>query len=317
MVKILLLGLTFTLIFSSMLMTDIVLTWLIMEVTMLLFVCWAGITEYKSLTVEGLMLYFISQSYAGIFMIVTIFWNIYLESNMNFFCLVATVMLGIKIGLFPLHFWVIPTTLSLDYYSLIVMMTVMKVIPLQLGHEFMYLRGSPDQFPSSLTLWSLMAVLSLLMGTIYGLGATSFRHMLAASSIVHSGWLVLSMMSYSMWWYFLGYSLTIWLLLSSVYFQSWFRAGFYLLMLAGLPPFSMFVLKIYVLAKGILTGVYVELLTAAAVSAAISLFYYLKLAYSFMLKGLSTQPYMGVFMTFATSLACSVALSVLLILDLL
>nr|YP_009351936.1 NADH dehydrogenase subunit 2 [Cerion uva]AQL10421.1 NADH dehydrogenase subunit 2 [Cerion uva] len=315
MVSVMLLGLTIALIFTSMLMTDIILTWLMMEVSMLLFVCWAGITTYNSLTVEGLMLYFLPQSYAGIFMIVVIFWSIYVGSNMSFFLLIATVMLAMKIGLFPFHFWVFPTTLSLDYYVLLVLMTLMKVIPLALSHEIMFMLSKPNQFPSSMTLWTLMAVSSLMAGTVYGLGATSLRHMLAASSIVHGGWLVTGMMSYSMWWYFLGYSVSMWVLISSVYSQKWASAGFYLLALGGLPPFAMFSLKMYVLVKGVMTNVYVELLAVAVVSAVISLFYYLKFSYPYLLKGWLSSSRPSLLSVVLVNLLSSLSLSLVLILD--
>nr|YP_009108311.1 NADH dehydrogenase subunit 2 [Cerion incanum]AIU94468.1 NADH dehydrogenase subunit 2 [Cerion incanum] len=315
MVSLLLLTSTLVLIGSAFLMGDIILTWLMMEVSMLTFLCWAGITKYNSLTSEGLMFYFVSQSYSGIFMIVVMIWNIYFPSNIDLLCIVATIMLGIKIGLFPLHFWVYPTVLSLEWSSLLLMMTVLKIVPLGLAHEFMFLVGSPDQFPSSMTLWMAMSILSLMFGTIYGLGASSLRHMLAASSIVHGGWLVLGMMSYSMWWYFLGYFLSMCMLITSIEKQEWYNVGLYLLMLGGLPPFLMFVLKMYVLAKGVLTGVYVSMLTVAALSAAISLFYYLKFSYSFMLSSVYFKPSLQLIKLLLMSFLFSGSLSILLVMS--
>nr|YP_010383232.1 NADH dehydrogenase subunit 2 [Cerion watlingense]UEQ12611.1 NADH dehydrogenase subunit 2 [Cerion watlingense] len=315
MVSLLLLFLTLVLVGSAFLMSDIILVWLMMEVSMLVFLCWAGITKYNSLTSEGLMFYFVSQSYAGIFMIVVMIWNMYFPSNIDLLCIVATIMLGIKIGLFPLHFWVYPTVLSLEWSTLLMMMTVMKIVPLGLAHEFMFLVGSPNQFPTSMTLWVMMGVMSLMFGTIYGLGATSLRHLLAASSIVHGGWLVLGMLSYSMWWYFLGYFLSMWMLVPSIEKQEWHNVSFHLLTLSGLPPFLMFVLKVYVLVKGTLTGVYVWVLVVAALSAAISLFYYLKFSYLFMLSSFYTKPSLWITKLTLMGFLYSASLSILLVMS--
>nr|YP_010383219.1 NADH dehydrogenase subunit 2 [Cerion coloni]UEQ12598.1 NADH dehydrogenase subunit 2 [Cerion coloni] len=315
MVSLLLLFLTLVLVGSAFLMSDIILVWLMMEVSMLVFLCWAGIAKYNSLTSEGLMFYFVSQSYAGIFMIVVMIWNMYFPSNIDLLCIVATIMLGIKIGLFPLHFWVYPTVLSLEWSTLLMMMTVMKIVPLGLAHEFMFLVGSPNQFPTSMTLWVMMGVMSLMFGTIYGLGATSLRHLLAASSIVHGGWLVLGMLSYSMWWYFLGYFLSMWMLVPSIEKQEWHNVSFHLLTLSGLPPFLMFVLKVYVLVKGTLTGVYVWVLAVAALSAAISLFYYLKFSYLFMLSSFYVKPSLWITKLMLMGFLYSASLSILLVMS--
>nr|WNH21869.1 NADH dehydrogenase subunit 2 [Bothus lunatus] len=219
-------------------------------------------------------------------------WDIYQAAHPLTTALVAAA-LALKVGLAPLHSWLPEVLQGLDLTTGLILSTWQKLAPFAL---LLQVQAGPV---SSALL--LMGILSTLIGGWGGLNQTQLRKILAYSSIAHLGWMALVLQfspSLSL------LSLVLYILMTSSVFLtfkaskattlnglalSWSKTPalaattpLLLLSLGGLPPLTGFMPKwliLHELTKQDLPA----LATIAALSALLSLYFYLRLSHAFAL----------------------------------
>nr|YP_007316806.1 NADH dehydrogenase subunit 2 [Pelodytes cf. punctatus II-2011]AEC33163.1 NADH dehydrogenase subunit 2 [Pelodytes cf. punctatus II-2011] len=226
-----------------------------------------------------------------------------------------TIALSMKLGLAPFHFWLPEVIQGLDLMTGLILSTWQKLAPMAL----LYLISPNLNFTILLTL----AIFSTLIGGWGGMNQTQLRKVLAYSSIAHLGWMTIILipspqltmlnliiyilMTSSMFLVFKTYSTT---KISSLSLY-WTKAPaistmtiLVLLSLGGLPPLSGFLPKWMIIQELSNQGLMLPA-TIIALSALLSLFFYLRLSYTSILtippntsnsptlwRSMSTQPKM-------------------------
>nr|YP_009178217.1 NADH dehydrogenase subunit 2 [Ecsenius bicolor]AJW75521.1 NADH dehydrogenase subunit 2 [Ecsenius bicolor] len=202
---------------------------------------------------------------------------------------IIIIALALKIGLAPLHAWLPEVLQGLDLTTGLIMSTWQKLAPMAIFLQI--------QLPNPLIL-VMFGLASTLMGGWGGLNQTHLRKILAYSSIAHLGWMILiiqylpSLTLFSLLTYLL---MTTSIFLIFKHFSStnistlattWAKTPILtaltpltLLSLAGLPPLTGFAPKWLILQE--LNNQNLPLTaTAAALSALLSLYFYLRLTYA-------------------------------------
>nr|AAL79516.1 NADH dehydrogenase subunit 2 [Pandaka lidwilli] len=197
--------------------------------------------------------------------------------------------LALKLGLAPMHTWLPEVLQGLDLTTGLILSTWQKLAPfallIQISHQ-------------SSHLMLLFGIASTLIGGWGGLNQTQLRKVLAYSSIAHLGWMIIvvqfspSLTSLALITYIVMTS-TIFIVLKmqslttiNALSTSWTKAPLMattlplaLLALGGLPPTSGFAPKWFILMELVNQGLPL-LATATALSALLSLYFYLRLSYS-------------------------------------
>nr|AAU29591.1 NADH dehydrogenase subunit 2 [Bathybates graueri] len=200
-----------------------------------------------------------------------------------------TLALALKIGLAPLHAWLPEVLQGLDLTMGLILSTWQKLAPFALILQIQ---------PSNPTLLIILGLASTLVGGWGGLNQTQLRKILAYSSIAHLGWMILV----------LQFSPSITLLTLLIYLimtfstflmfklnkstnintlaTSWAKAPaltaltpLLLLSLGGLPPLTGFMPKWMILHELVKQDL-APTATLAALSALLSLYFYLRLSYA-------------------------------------
>nr|YP_009240312.1 NADH dehydrogenase subunit 2 [Galaxias platei]AMO26369.1 NADH dehydrogenase subunit 2 [Galaxias platei] len=209
----------------------------------------------------------------------------------------ALMALALKVGLAPVHFWLPEVIQGLDLPTGLLLSTWQKLAPFAL-----IVQVAP--FADSALLTAL-GILSTLVGGWGGLNQTQLRKVLAYSSIAHLGWMVLVLQ--------FAPSLTLLALLTyilmtasafltfnatrstsiSMLATAWAKApalvglaSLVLLSLGGLPPLTGFMPKWLILQELTKQGLPLTA-TIAALTALLSLYFYLRLCYA---MSLTTSP---------------------------
>nr|BAS29832.1 NADH dehydrogenase subunit 2 [Oryzias wolasi]BAS29833.1 NADH dehydrogenase subunit 2 [Oryzias wolasi] len=200
-----------------------------------------------------------------------------------------SVALFLKIGLAPLHAWMPEVLQGLDLTTGLIMSTWQKLAPFAL-----LVQVAPNT-PAMLT---SLGLLSMLVGGWGGLNHTQLRKILAYSSIAHLGWMIIVLQfSTSM----TVLTLLLYIIMTTSVFLlfkilkttsmnklaiSWSKiptvtalTPLILLSLGGLPPLSGFMPKWFIIQE--LTKQELGVIaTLAALSALLSLFFYLRICFS-------------------------------------
>nr|NP_795730.1 NADH dehydrogenase subunit 2 [Lipolagus ochotensis]BAC58135.1 NADH dehydrogenase subunit 2 [Lipolagus ochotensis] len=247
--------------------------------------------------VEAATKYFLTQATGAAVLLFATTTNAWLLGEWDIYQLshpIATTMimlaLALKVGLAPLHFWLPEVLQGLDLTTGLILSTWQKLGPFAL-----IIQVAPTVNPSLLV---SMGVLSTLIGGWGGLNQTLLRKILAYSSIAHLGWMVLILQfapSLTL------LSLTLYLVMTSAAFLSfksytatninfmalsWTKSpalaaltALILLSLGGLPPLTGFMPKWLILQELTKQGLPLTA-TVAAMSALLSLYFYLRLCYA-------------------------------------
>nr|WNH37486.1 NADH dehydrogenase subunit 2 [Synodus saurus] len=207
-----------------------------------------------------------------------------------------TLALALKLGLAPIHFWLPEVLQGLDLITGLILSTWQKLAPFALLIQMSHI-------VPSLTL--LLGLCSMLIGGWGGLNQVQLRKILAYSSVAHLGWMVivvqfapnLTVLALSTY-----IIMTTSAFLTLVFFStttinslanSWTKSPtltamfpLVVLSLGGLPPLSGFMPKWLILQELTKQNLTV-MATASAMSALISLYFYLRLSYA---MTLTTSP---------------------------
>nr|AFZ93675.1 NADH dehydrogenase subunit 2 [Cryptoblepharus keiensis] len=205
-------------------------------------------------------------------------------------CILLTVALSMKLGLAPLHFWLPEVLQGTSLGTALIITTWQKLAPLAL----MFLTHN-SLSPSILM---TMGLLSTLTGGWGGLNQTQTRKIMAFSSIAHLGWMT-TVMTLAPSLALLN--LTLYLLMTTTAFIMLMQTSsktikdlttastltpptmalmmLLLMSLGGLPPLTGFMPK-WLILQELTSHNLPTTATIMAMSALLSLFFYLRLAYS-------------------------------------
>nr|BAE72265.1 NADH dehydrogenase subunit 2 [Oryzias latipes] len=245
--------------------------------------------------VEAATKYFLIQSAAAATILFASSTNAWLSGQWDlqhithpFPTVMITIALSLKLGLAPLHAWLPEVIQGLDLMTGLILSTWQKLAPFALLIQI---------FPDTPALITSLGLLSMLIGGWGGLNHTQLRKILAYSSVAHLGWMMVVMQFSTP---LTALALLTYIIMTSSAFltfkllksthmnnlaMSWAKtpsitalAPLMLLSLGGLPPLSGFLPKWLILQE--LTKQELSLVaTLAALSALLSLFFYLRICY--------------------------------------
>nr|WNH22779.1 NADH dehydrogenase subunit 2 [Yarrella blackfordi] len=203
---------------------------------------------------------------------------------------ITMLALALKIGLAPTHFWLPEVLQGLDLTTGLILSTWQKLAPFTL---IVQVAPSVDS-----RLLITLGLMSTFIGGWGGLNQTQLRKILAYSSIAHLGWMILIVQfapSIALLSLFLYIAMTSMAFLALMTYNctnlndlatSWAKSPALatmltpvLLSLGGLPPLSGFMPKWLVINEMVKQGLQLPA-TVAALSALLSLYYYLRVCYA-------------------------------------
>nr|YP_010888003.1 NADH dehydrogenase subunit 2 [Noturus exilis]WJJ67614.1 NADH dehydrogenase subunit 2 [Noturus exilis] len=287
------LGLGTTLTFMS---SHWLLAWMGLEINTLAIL--PLMTQYHHpRAVEAATKYFLAQAAAAATILFASTINAWTTGEWNISCLthpVATILiimaLALKVGLAPVHFWMPPVMQGLSLMTGLIMATWQKLAPFAL-----IIQMAPLAHPLLLTALGLMSVFT---GGWGGLNQTQLRKILAYSSIAHLGWMIiisqykpqLTILVLIMYIIMTSATFLTFKLMNTTKINTlamaWTKsptitatAALALLSLGGLPPLSGFMPKWLILQELTLQGLPLTA-TMVALSALLSLYFYLRLCYA-------------------------------------
>nr|QFI35665.1 NADH dehydrogenase subunit 2 [Ammodytes personatus] len=203
--------------------------------------------------------------------------------------MMITIALALKIGLAPVHSWLPEVLQGLDLTTGLILSTWQKLAPFALLVQIQ---------PTNSTILIALGVTSTLVGGWGGLNQTQLRKILAYSSIAHLGWMILilqfspsltllALLTYLIMTFstFLVFKLNKATNINALA-TSWAKTPaltaltpLLLLSLGGLPPLTGFMPKWLILQELTKQGL-APTATLAALTALLSLYFYLRLSYA-------------------------------------
>nr|QUI76797.1 NADH dehydrogenase subunit 2 [Osteogeneiosus militaris] len=247
--------------------------------------------------VEAATKYFLAQATAAATILFASTINAWTTGEWNIYCLnhpiaitLIIMALALKIGLAPMHFWMPPVMQGLDLSTGLILTTWQKLAPFAL-----IIQTAQMAHPQLLI---TLGLLSTLIGGWGGLNQTQLRKILAYSSIAHLGWMIiiaqfkpqLTILALLLYIVMTSATFLTFKLLSvtkiNMLAMAWPKApiitttaALTLLSLGGLPPLTGFMPKWLILQE--LTTQNLPLTaTIMALSALLSLYFYLRLCYA-------------------------------------
>nr|YP_717015.1 NADH dehydrogenase subunit 2 [Cranoglanis bouderius]AAW67006.1 NADH dehydrogenase subunit 2 [Cranoglanis bouderius] len=247
--------------------------------------------------VEATTKYFLAQATAAATILFASTINAWATGEWNISCLthpvaatMATMALALKVGLAPVHFWMPPVMQGLDLPTGLIMATWQKLAPFAL-----IIQMTPNAHPQLLT---TLGLLSVFIGGWSGLNQTQLRKILAYSSIAHLGWMIvitqfkpqLTMLALIMYIIMTSATFLTFKMMSATKINTlatnWAKTPVMialgllgLLSLGGLPPLTGFMPKWLILQELTTQGLPLTA-TIMALSALLSLYFYLRLCYA-------------------------------------
>uniref|UniRef100_UPI003D3E4315 NADH dehydrogenase subunit 2 n=1 Tax=Serrasalmus eigenmanni TaxID=165114 RepID=UPI003D3E4315 len=287
------LGLGTTLTFAS---SHWLLAWMGLEINTLAILPLMA-QHHHPRAVEATTKYFLTQATAAATILFASTTNAWLTGEWDIMHLshplaatMAMMGLALKVGLAPLHFWLPEVLQGLDLITGLILSTWQKLAPFAL-----LIQMASTASPALLT---TLGVASTLIGGWGGLNQTQLRKILAYSSIAHLGWMII-ILQFAPQLTLL--TLGIYIIMTSAAFLTfkatmttkintlalaWTKAptltttaALVLLSLGGLPPLTGFMPKWLILQELSKQGLPL-IATLTALSALLSLYFYLRLCYA-------------------------------------
>nr|QKW88755.1 NADH dehydrogenase subunit 2 [Idiocerus herrichii] len=223
------------------------MVWVGLEISLMSFI--PLMISNLTISSECAMKYFIVQSMSSsVFILGVIF--MLMGVNMNYELIIVLSMV-MKMGAAPFHMWLLSMVEGLNYMAMFNMFTTMKIVPMMIIINM------------DLNL-NLIIIITLIVGSIFGLNQNSVRKMLSYSSIFNMGFMIYSMKNLSLWMlYFFIYSINLFMLikilmLNNINYINQFvvnkielksKLSIWILMLSsgGMPPMMGFMGKLVVI----------------------------------------------------------------------
>nr|YP_010610889.1 NADH dehydrogenase subunit 2 [Podulmorinus opacus]WAP91710.1 NADH dehydrogenase subunit 2 [Podulmorinus opacus] len=228
------------------------MVWVGLEISLMSFI--PLMISNLAVSSECSMKYFIVQSMSSSLFILGVVFML-MGVNINYEMIIVLSMM-MKMGVAPFHMWLLSMIEGLNYMILFNMFTVMKIVPMMIIINM------------NLDL-SLIIILTLIVGSVFGLNQNSVRKILAYSSVFNMGFMLYSIKNLSLWLlYFVIYSLNLFMLtwilmlnnvnylnqliINKVELKS--KISIWVLMLSsgGMPPMMGFMGKLIVIELSIL-----------------------------------------------------------------
>nr|YP_010388429.1 NADH dehydrogenase subunit 2 [Phyllidia elegans]UPP55831.1 NADH dehydrogenase subunit 2 [Phyllidia elegans] len=239
-------------------------------------------SNFFSLSKESAMKYFCIQALSSALMMFSGILLYLGYMSIWIFYFVFMMSLFMKLGIFPMHFWVPSVVSGLHWVPIFFILVWQKIPPLAIVKNFC---ENFDWFPPYIL---ILGGLSALVGSLIGMNQTSFRAMLGGSSIAHTGWACFGATFGGLWIYFLVYSVTFFFLMISCFLMDYLMTSILVLSLSGIPPFTMFIGKWSIMKMTLSNDLWYMYIILPIFGAILSLFFYLKFFYSFYLKFISS-----------------------------
>nr|UYX57277.1 NADH dehydrogenase subunit 2 [Rhipicephalus linnaei]UYX57290.1 NADH dehydrogenase subunit 2 [Rhipicephalus linnaei] len=251
--------------------------WLMMEINMMSFI--PIMNEFKLKNYNSMIMYFIIQSFSSSLFFISSFQ--YSLFNTELFLSLINISILIKLGVIPFHFWLMLISESLNFNSLLILLTIQKIIPLLIIEKFLNKMMIP------------LFVLSSLMASILAMKYKLMKKILIFSSISHQGWILCLIAKKVNFWfsYLIMYSFIIYNIIINckmVNFNSLNNLTsskmsvkmkntmiMSMMSLAGMPPFLGFFMKIVAILY--LIKMNLIFITILIISSLINLFFYLRI----------------------------------------
>nr|YP_009192628.1 NADH dehydrogenase subunit 2 [Coptotermes testaceus]ALP29877.1 NADH dehydrogenase subunit 2 [Coptotermes testaceus]AMX22835.1 NADH dehydrogenase subunit 2 [Coptotermes testaceus]AMX22848.1 NADH dehydrogenase subunit 2 [Coptotermes testaceus]URH16736.1 NADH dehydrogenase subunit 2 [Coptotermes testaceus]WHM51693.1 NADH dehydrogenase subunit 2 [Coptotermes testaceus] len=277
--------------------------WMGLEVNLMSFI--PLMSNIKNMyNTEASLKYFIVQVLASatlLFMVVmkTVTEDLFTLTNVGtpYTPMIVCTPLLLKSGAAPFHWWFPGVMEGLSWENCGLLMTIQSAAPMMLMSYLI----EANPFMLSIILASTV------VGAIGGLNQTSMRKILTYSSINHTGWMLMALITGDNMWvmYFMTYSVLVLTVLSVIKLSSMsfinqtmmanseaklmkFMMFTSLLSLGGLPPFLGFLPKWFII-QAMTMNKLMPMATMMVITSLITLYYYLKITYSsFMI--LATEP---------------------------
>nr|WAQ15615.1 NADH dehydrogenase subunit 2 [Hypseleotris sp. e MM-2022] len=286
------LGLGTTITFAS---SHWLLAWMGLEINTLAIIPLMA-QQHHPRAIEATTKYFLTQATAAATLLFAGITNAWLTGQWDIQQMVhplpltmITLALALKIGLAPLHTWLPEVLQGLDLTTGLILSTWQKIAPFILLLQI----SKTDQ-----TMLIILALISTLVGGWGGLNQTQLRKILAYSSIAHLGWMMLIIQfapSLTLLALILYFVMTFSAFLTfkinnattiNTLAASWAKtplitamAPMILLSLGGLPPLTGFMPKWLILQEMTKQDL-APTATIAALTALLSLYFYLRLSYA-------------------------------------
>nr|AAT44127.1 NADH dehydrogenase subunit 2 [Pomoxis annularis] len=246
--------------------------------------------------VEATTKYFLTQATAAAMLLfagttnawLTGQWDIQ-QMNHPFPTTLITLALALKIGLAPVHSWLPEVLQGLDLTTGLILSTWQKLAPFALLLQI---------YPTNSTLLMVLGLTSTLVGGWGGLNQTQLRKILAYSSIAHLGWMILilqfspslTLLALLMYMIMTSSTFLVFKLNKATNINalaiSWTKTPaltsltpLVLLSLGGLPPLTGFMPK-WLILQELTKQDLAATATLAAMTALLSLYFYLRLSYA-------------------------------------
>nr|AWN56199.1 NADH dehydrogenase subunit 2 [Dinocampus coccinellae] len=223
---------------------SIISMWIIMELNTLIFITFLIMNNMDIYC--NMMKYYIIMVFSSLIFIFVIM--LYTLKNNNLFLYLLFMILMVKLGMFPFHYWFIDLMQNLNWISSLILLTWQKLIPLIITFYF-----------DMNFLYIIVIIFSGLISLVYVFNQMMLKNILAYSSINHMCWMILILMMKNVLWmvYFLIYlilSFTLILIMNKydlMYINDLMKVDFlmkyyYLLVfisLGSIPPMFGFMMK--------------------------------------------------------------------------
>nr|YP_010723803.1 NADH dehydrogenase subunit 2 [Dryodurgades formosana]WDW30757.1 NADH dehydrogenase subunit 2 [Dryodurgades formosana] len=232
------------------------------------------------LSSESTVKYFIIQSISSSMMMLGVL-LLLINSKIEYQMILTSSMM-MKMGVAPFHNWILEMTEGLELMTMFLILTFMKMAPLNM---ISYLTFKNNLF----------IILSLIMGSLFGLNQTSMRKMMCYSSIFNMGFIISSIQINSIWWtYLILYSMMLAMILylmkkMKIYYinqmtlnenKMSLKMNIWLAMMAmgGMPPMIGFMLKLMVIQLMLINKEYL-ISTLMIMTSMLVMFYYLRMSF--------------------------------------
>nr|UPL65260.1 NADH dehydrogenase subunit 2 [Largus sp.] len=258
--------------------------WMGLEINLMAFIPFISMNKNKKAS-QASMIYFMTQSMGSAILLFSILMSIntMLSNTLmsQYFEILMTVSLLIKMGGAPFHFWLPEMMANLDWSKCLILVTWQKVAPLSIMsminiNWMMY----------------LTILMSAIVGAIGGMNQTSIRKIMAYSSINHLSWMMAWMSIKNNWYLYLAiYSLMMmmmyFILNNNIYFINQLNElndstlgkitlSCTLLSLGGMPPFIGFLPK-WILIQSMINSNMFLIMIIMVMMSLVMLFYYMRM----------------------------------------